>query len=305
VNSITQCVSGQCGEVISGNSQLVPEVAKTWSLGVTFTPVALPGFTASIDYYHIRLENQVGNYPFSVILSGCLNQDNPIYCSQIVRTPQGALTGATVAGGGYFLQKDYNLGVAIVSGIDLQMNYRYTLPGGWGTLSTALNGSYLLHDIFTPFPGSGSYDCAGLFGDSCENGSVNPHWRHNLRLNWETPWNVLLSMQWRFIGPTSFDNNSTNPLLQGAEEAPQEPAAPPPYYDQYNARIPGYSYLDLTAVWHALANLEVRAGVTNLLDKDPPLIPSLDITGNAGPANSWGTYDYLGRQLFVAFTAKF
>jgi outer membrane receptor protein involved in Fe transport len=63
--------------------------------------------------------------------------------------------------------------------------------------------------------------------------------------------------------------------------------------------------LDLTAVWHALSNLEVRAGVTNLLDKDPPLIPSLDITGNAGPANSWGAYDYLGRQLFVAFTAKF
>jgi iron complex outermembrane receptor protein len=305
VNSITQCVSGQCGQVIEGNSQLIPEVAKTWSLGLTFTPVALPGFTASVDYYHIRLENQVGNYPFSVILNGCLNQDNPIYCNQIVRTPQGALTGATVAGGGYFLQKDYNLGLAIVSGIDLQMNYRYVLPEGWGTFSAALNGAYLLHDIFTPFPGSGSYDCAGLFGDSCQNGSVNPHWRHNLRLNWDTPWHLLASLQWRFIGPTSFDNNSSNPLLQGAEEAPQEPAAPFPYYDQYNARIPGYSYLDMTLVYHALTNLELRAGVNNLLDKDPPLIPSLDITGNAGPANSWGAYDYLGRQIFFAFTAKF
>jgi hypothetical protein len=41
------------------------------------------------------------------------------------------------------------------------------------------------------------------------------------------------------------------------------------------------------------------------LDKDPPLIPSGDISGNSGPANSYPTYDYLGRQLFVAFTAKF
>jgi iron complex outermembrane recepter protein len=301
-NNITQCVSAQCGQVIEGNNQLKPEVAVTWSLGLTFTPVELPGFNASVDYYHIRLENQINTYPFAAIFNGCLLQDNPIYCSQIVRTPQGALTGATVAGGGYILQKDYNVGLSIVSGIDLIMNYRYTLPAGWGSLSTALNGAYLLHNTTTPYPGSGSYDCAGLFGSSCANGSVNPHWRHNLRLTWDTPWNVLLSAQWRFIGPTSFDNNSTNPLLAGAEE---NNTTTPPFYDQYNARIPGYSYLDLTAVWHALTNLELRAGVTNLLDKDPPLIPSGEITSNSGPANSYPTYDYLGRQLFVAFTAKF
>jgi outer membrane receptor for ferrienterochelin and colicin len=61
----------------------------------------------------------------------------------------------------------------------------------------------------------------------------------------------------------------------------------------------------MTVVWHAMKQLEMRAGVSNMLDKDPPLVPSGDITGNAGPANSWGTYDYLGRTLFVAFTAKF
>jgi iron complex outermembrane receptor protein len=303
-NAIPQCVSGQCGEVIEGNPDLKPETAVTWSLGVTFTPVALPGFNASIDYYHIRLENEIGNYPFAVIFNGCLLEDNPIYCSQIVRNGQtGALTGATVAGGGYILQKDFNLGLTIVSGFDVIMNYRYNLPTGWGSLNTALNGAYLLHNTTTPYPGSPSYDCAGLFGSSCEDGSVNPHWRHNLRFTWETPWDVLLSMQWRFIGPTSFDNNSTNPLLAGAEELSS--GVPAPAYDEYNARIPGYSYLDLTAVWHVLKNLELRAGCTNLLDKDPPLIPSGDISGNSGPANSYPTYDYLGRQLFVAFTAKF
>src|SRR6202012_1492721 len=51
---VPQCVSGQCGEVIEGNSRLAPEVAKTWSLGLTFTPTALRGFSASVDAYHIR-----------------------------------------------------------------------------------------------------------------------------------------------------------------------------------------------------------------------------------------------------------
>jgi iron complex outermembrane receptor protein len=301
-NAITQCVSGQCGQVIVGNTSLRPEVAKTWSLGLTFTPTALPGFNASIDYYHIRLEDQIGNYPFAVIFNGCLLDNNPLYCSQIVRTPAGAITGASVASGGYIIQKDFNLGLSIVSGFDLAMNYRWTMPAGWGTLTAGLNGAYLLHDTTTPYPGSPSYDCAGLFGTTCSNGTVNPHWRHNLRINWDSPWNVLLSAQWRFIGPTSFDNNSTNPLLQGKEEGGSNLV--PPSYDNYNARIQGYSYLDLTAVWHAMKGLDIRAGVQNLLDKDPPVVPSLDITGFSGPANSYATYDYLGRQLFVAFTAK-
>src|ERR1700730_4151366 len=82
-NTITQCVSGQCGQVIEGNTKLRPEVAKTWSLGLTFTPTEVPGLTASIDYYHIRLEDQIGNYPFAVLFNGCLVDNNPIYCSQI------------------------------------------------------------------------------------------------------------------------------------------------------------------------------------------------------------------------------
>jgi hypothetical protein len=41
-------VSGQCGEIIVGNTQLKPETATTWSLGLTLTPTALPGFSANL-----------------------------------------------------------------------------------------------------------------------------------------------------------------------------------------------------------------------------------------------------------------
>jgi hypothetical protein len=67
-----------------------------------------------------------------------------------IATP-GSLTGATVAGGGYFLQKNFNLGVSVVSGFDLQINYKHALPGRWGSLSASPNGAYLWHETSTPY----------------------------------------------------------------------------------------------------------------------------------------------------------
>lgn len=304
--TIQQCVAGQCSQVIEGNDQLRPEVATTWSLGFTITPEALPNFNASIDYYHIHLEGVVGALPYGVILDGCLDSGNPVYCSQIVRNSTGSITGSTVAGGGYILQKDFNLGTSLVSGVDLIVNYKWEIPRNLGHLAMSLNGAYLDHSSTTPYQGSPSFDCAGLFGSTCAtglSGSVNPTWRHNMRFIWQTPWDTDLSLNWRFIGPTSFDNNSTNPLLAGLEESGCVAGAP--CYDPYHARIPGYSYIDLMALWHVNQHLELRAGCNNLLDKDPPTLPEADISGEAGPANSFNTYDTLGRDIYVAFTAKF
>jgi iron complex outermembrane recepter protein len=59
----------------------------------------------------------------------------------------------------------------------------------------------------------------------------------------------------------------------------------------------------LAATWHAYKGIEIRAGINNVLDKDPPLVTSEITSGGAN--NTYETYDTLGRQLFVAFTAKF
>jgi outer membrane receptor for ferrienterochelin and colicin len=176
----------------------------------------------------------------------------------------------------------------------VQGNYRHGL-GPFGTLSAILNGSYLEHSITTPYPGSISYDCAGLFGQSCNTNSVNPRWRHNLRLNWETPWaKLLISANWRFIGATSVDNNSNNPFLQFSEFGA---------YDYSNARIANYSYFDFSAIMPVWRDIQIRAGVNNAFDKDPPII-SDELTA-VGASNTYPTYDILGREVFVAFTAKF
>jgi iron complex outermembrane recepter protein len=289
---IVQCV-GSCGLVGGGNPGLTPETARTWSLGVTLTPGAAPTLTGSIDYFHILLTGKIGTVPDSITLNQCLTTGDPTWCSQIVRTPTGALSGSTLAGGGYIMQTDVNTGAALVSGIDLQVNYRQPLAGGWGALAASLTGSWLQHNSSTPYRSAASYDCAGLFGSSCLGGSINPRWRHNLRLTWETPWNVQFSAQWRLIGRTGFDNNSSQLALKYQEEG---------FFDPVLTHIPTYSYLDLSTIWTVSSHLQVRAGVSNVLDKDPPIIPS-DVS-LVGP-NTFPAYDILGRNIFMRVRAMF
>jgi iron complex outermembrane recepter protein len=292
-STVPQCPAG-CGAVSGGNPALVPETADTYSFGLTLTPQALPAFTASIDYFRIRLRGEIGNVPQTVTLQGCLESGDPTLCSQIVRTPAGGLSGTSVAGGGYVLMNSVNTGAATVSGIDLQGNYRHPI-GRWGALSAGLNGSWLQHNVATPYVTSPSYDCAGLFGATCLDGSVNPTWRHLLRVTWETPWQLQLSAQWRFIGRTGFDNNSSQPPLQNAEAG---------FYNPYLTHIPNYSYLDLGAIWALTRNVQLRLAVNNVFDKDPPMLP-LEVTVKAGNLNSFPTYDILGRNILLAVGATF
>ena len=188
-----------------------------------------------------------------------------------------------------------NVGTALVSGIDVQGSVRRALGDRWGALAASLTGSWLQHNASTPYRSAPNFDCAGLFGNTCLNGSVNPRWRHNLRVTWETPWNAQLSAQWRFIGHTGFDNNSPQALLQNAEEG---------FFDPVLTHIPSYSYLDLSAIWAVSRNVQVRVVVNNVLDKDPPFVPQ-EVSGAAGGLNTFPVYDVLGRDISVALRAMF
>ena len=98
---------------------------------MNFAPSQIPHLTGSIDYFHIQVKDEIGVIPYLVVVSNCANTGDPTYCSQIVRQPStGSLTGNSIAGGGYVIQKNYNLGTAVNSGIDAQLNYRLESAAG-------------------------------------------------------------------------------------------------------------------------------------------------------------------------------
>ncbi len=290
---IPQGAASQLSQLQGGNVNLKPEVGNTYTLGVNLTPGFLPTFNASFDYYHIKIADEIGTVSSTIILQNCLQTGNPALCSFLVRSPATfGLQGASAATGGYIVQTNVNVAEAITSGIDVQANYKQTL-GALGSLDFTLAGTYMISNKTQPYAGAHTYDCAGLFGASCQ--TVNPRWRHNMRTTWVTPWfDTSFFLNWRYIGPVSLDNNSTDPTLHFAEFG---------VYDSVNARIMGYNYFDVGLTWQALKQIEIRAGVNNVLDKDPPLISSEIVAG--GAANTYEQYDTLGRELFLAVTAKF
>ena len=297
---VPQCSANQCGALVGGNPNLKPERATSFNFGVTLTPSFLSGFSGSVDYWQIRMKDVIGAVPGGLILQGCLNTGDPFLCSKIVRnTTTGGLVGASVSGGGYIVQTALNIGEVKTSGVDVQAAYSLHLRPSLGALNFGLNGVLLLASDTTPYPGSGSYDCTGLFGSLCQ--TVNPRWRHNLLTTWATPWDVDVNATWRYMRGVSLDNNDSNPLLHGRSFVNQVNGGPGLNF--VNARIPAYNYLDLSVVWRATKELQIRAGINNVLDKDPPVITS-EITAS-GANNTYEVYDTLGRQMFVAFTARF
>ena len=100
----------------------------------------------------------------------------------------------------------------------------------------------------------------------------------------------------QLIGKVGNDNNDPNPLLHFVTEGA---------YDFKTNQLPNFSYFDLALNWRTpLKGLEIRGGVNNMFDKDPPIVVTPAYYG-AGYANTAPAYDTLGRQLYVAFTATF
>jgi outer membrane receptor protein involved in Fe transport len=285
-----------------GNPDLKPETARTSTFGLVLTPQVLPAFTATVDYYDIKITNVIGTYGANLILTSCLNSANPLFCSLIHRAPA---TGSASDGSlwlgtqGYITDATYNLGELQQQGIDFELNYRQDLSA-FGKLDFNLSGNYDLHFKTTPYVGAGTYDCAGYYGPSCgADGGVSPHLKTIFRVNYETPLPGFDAwVKWRFIGPVQASNQSQNPLLAGSP--PVDPI------EGIGNQVPGYSYIDLGVSYQIAKQVGLRLGVNNVADKDPPIIINylgaavLD-NGNTYPQ----TYDWGGRYLFANLTVDF
>jgi outer membrane receptor protein involved in Fe transport len=299
--------AGQYNGLIGGNPNLLPEKGTTISGGVVIRPSVVPGLAITVDYFDIKVENAIRSFGQDAILSDCVDNATatftPTSCGFVNRDAAGSLW---LTPGGFVRDLPDNVGSQRTKGFEGSLSYRREI-GDLGRASLSYVGtlldSYVVDNGLTPV-----YDCAGLYGPTCSVGGSTdaggplPKYRHKVRIGFDMDNGIGLSAQWRHISSVDAETTSDSPSLQGS------------FFYNPGVRLDAINYFDLTVKAMLQDRYELRLGVNNVFDVEPPLVTSGN--GNragsnlcpTGPCNGNtypGTYDALGRYLFVGLTFDF
>ena len=248
---------------VGGNSELQPEDADTFTVGVVWEPTFATGLSLTLDYWEIELEDSIQQIPGSEKLAICYdtgNLNHP-FCAPEHHT-RDPLTGEV----NFLSAQPSNVGAETASGVDLGAVYSTTIGG----LNTGLswNISYLDDYTVIPFEGAAPIEYAGMITGG--NGSYT-HWRSDATIRvgserWNGTWGI------QYIGKADDINTDTGP---GSE-------------------VSGVLYHNAQFAYRVTDSIDVAVGVDNLFDKDAPFVSSWT------DANTdTMTYDLLGRRWYI------
>ncbi|MBT8148094.1 MAG: TonB-dependent receptor [Gammaproteobacteria bacterium] len=165
--------------VRGGNASLEEETSETQTLGLVYTPQWAPGLVAAVDWWEIDMSQGVLYPSDDEIVERCYDQPstNNAFCDLFSRQTDGALVGIIVD----LEQRPVNVSNLYTSGVDFSVNYPVDL-GDWGTLSLALNGTFLDSLKTQPTTDPRQIEEAGM--DETLLGQQAPEWVGNLNANW-------------------------------------------------------------------------------------------------------------------------
>ena len=269
-------ISTGFNQITSGNAKLTPEIGQTFTAGVVLQPTAIPGFSASVDYYRVRINGAITTLTSLAILQdceasggtapSCANIKRPLPFSD--RSAANFPTQITVSG--------INAALIETAGFDIDVSYRHRLGDGQLTArlyATRLNSFETQLSAGQPIIDYAGYNAAGSGGVA----AGLPKWKGTASLNYDMG-KLSLFVQENYVASIKF-----GPTLI--------------YVDP---KIPAFYTTDFSATYRvkaAGADLQLFGSVTNLFDKAAPPVYS---TGNAGLGGTLvGLYDTTGR-AFVA-----
>ena len=271
-----------------GNLALQPETADSFSVGFVlrsrFEQPLLSKLSLTVDYYSIDVTNTIGTVGANAVLDDCYSgATNPTYsitntyCAALTRNPANGLISN-------ISNPLLNLGEYKTAGYDVQLDWSaplkaFGLPDGFGRVSLNVLANYL--DTFTiqSTQTSAALEFAGTIGNTQvdQYADAHPKWKGVTSLGWQIG-PVQSSLRWRYL-----DGMKNAAFVGTASTGPGAPAT---------------SYYDLDASWVVRPGLTIRAGVSNLFDKNPPSVPFM--SAGTDPY----TYDLIGRTVFISLKAK-
>jgi outer membrane receptor protein involved in Fe transport len=107
-----------------------------------------------------------------------------------------------------------------------------------------------------------------------------------------------VNLTWRYLSDAKRDLEDSQTYLQFLGTATGVYAT--------DSKLGSRSYFDLSAAMTFAEKYNVRVGVNNALDKDPPLNGSGTCPSGPCNGNTWAqAYDVLGRQIFATASVQF
>jgi iron complex outermembrane recepter protein len=267
-----------------GNPNVAPEEADTYTAGVVFQPSFFPGFQVSVDWFKVDLQGAIGQVGLTEVARRCYEDSDPLFCNLITES-----TTETTPAGGYPLiilagDQFVNVAQSYVEGVDAEVAYRTPVNifgGGDERLSLRAFGTWLIErsntgaatpaNNFDPQPVR--FDGFGSFPKFRATGFVTYN---------NGPFNI------NFTGRYFSSTRIQNPATAGAAGITIE-----------DNDIPSVFYLDTRMNYDfdlGGTEAQVYLAITNLLDKDPPIVATYSFFTAAATQTFNALHDVLGRR---------
>lgn len=279
---------GQARGLVGGNDQLTPEESQSYTFGfVASSPWTGNSFVESlgltVDYWSIELENVIAAVGAATIVQRCYNRDgaNPTYdpnnswCQLFDRDQND---------GGVINLEQFSRNQAFIetSGVDITARWGVDLADvgvdagslNWNLIATWVEKYTTQTTNVDPVN-----DFVGTIGSGT--GGSTPEWKVTLNTNY-TYEDLSLNLATRYIQ----DMVHSNTVTGGSPVT--------------NTGVPSTWYFDLNGTYALTDNIDLRAGINNLLDQEPRLYTP-NVQANTDPS----LYDVLGRTAFVGVKLRF
>jgi len=290
------------GELVflsSGNPNLKPEIGDTRTVGVVLQPDFMNGFSASIDYWQLKITGGIAAVDGATVLNQCnLSGGTSAFCSQVIRpNPYSDTSAANFPS--EILVQSINLAKEVTKGVDFELSQRVKLQDLFASLPGRLDfhllASYVPTRTTQTLATQAPYNLAGAIQVTLQQNALAayPKLPITLQVDYNNgPLDIFL--QERYV--SKMDRN-WNPA-----QVFQDHIYDPVYYTDMTLT---YKLAGLGGPLTAFANAsELFLNVNNLFDRKPPLVPDISSPGLQFPSNL-SAYDVVGRYITAGFRFRF
>jgi outer membrane receptor protein involved in Fe transport len=255
----------------SGNESLSEEAAKTRTIGAILQPSFIPGLTARLDWYDIRIRKAINTASAQQIAQLCVDQPTleNVFCDAIDRQDgdEGTAEAGNIIG---FEVQPFNVARFRTTGVDLNLNYRFKTERA-GTFNLNVIGNYLRRLEFVSIPGADVSEGRGY------SGYRSPKFTANTDLSWSMGrWTLNYGLLY-FSKTSRFDKQT----MEGNPDIVDEKYR----YLKERWQHDVYARVDVTD------GFSFYGGINNLFDQKP------EVGTRFYPVNEVGRFFYAGARV--------